>query len=140
MYHHHLITIALATLALAAPTALAKPLGTDGDFRTHGLAGTNSAPAQDLRNPDQRAPAPTPKQDLRSPDARDAAAGRGTFSAPNVTVVKLRPTPIASDGGIDWGDVGVGAGGMLGLALLALAGSSAIAHRRQSARPMATTS
>jgi hypothetical protein len=147
-HHYPLITIVLATLALAAPTAVARPIGTGDGIRTSSLAGTSSAPAQDLRSPDARDAARTgslaastsiPGQDLRSPDARDAAARRGTFSAPDVTVVKLpRPMTVASDGGIDWGDVGIGAGGVLGLALLALGGTFA-AHRRQSARRMATT-
>ena len=123
-------------------------------------------PDQDLRNPDNRVveaarasnqhyssrtitsePAqgltpPTTEQspqDLRSPDARDAAAGRGTFSAPQVAVVKLpQPMPVSSDA-IDWGDVGIGAGGVLCLALLALGATLAITHRRQRARPTATT-
>ena len=57
-------------------------------------------------------------QDLRSPDARDAADGRGTFSAPEVAVVKVtEPSP--PSGGLDWGDAGIGAGGMLALTLLA---------------------
>jgi hypothetical protein len=44
--------------------------------------------------------------DLRSPDTRDAAARRGTFSAPHVTVMKVRqPTPSAS--GMDWGEAGI---------------------------------
>ena len=81
-----------------------------------------SAPAagaqQDLRNADNRtatgAPAASAGQDLRSPDAVDAASGRGTFSAPEVTVVKV-PVPSApvtapTGGGIDWADAGIGAG------------------------------
>jgi hypothetical protein len=55
-----IITIALATLALAAPAATAMPLYEHGE---------QAAPKQDLRNPDQQAPAPAvPKQDLRNPD------------------------------------------------------------------------
>ena len=56
-----------------------------------------------------------------------------------MAVVKLpQPAPVANDG-IDWGDVGIGAGGALGLALLALGGTFAVVHRRHSTRPMATT-
>jgi hypothetical protein len=112
----------------------------------------DAAPAatrtQDLRSPDARDAArtgsiagttSTPRQDLRSPDTRDYAEGRGTFNAPEVTVVKLAQPAPASDGGIDWGDVGIGAGSVLGLALLALGGTFAVVHRRQSARAMATT-
>lgn len=66
-------------------------------------------------------------QNLVSPDAQDAAAGRGTFSAPEVTVVKV--PAVATDGGSDggggirWTDAGIGAGGMLGI--IALAGGTA---------------
>ena len=109
---------------------------------------TTEQSPQDLRSPDARDAARTGSlvattsvagQDLRSPDARDAAAGRGTFSAPQVAVVKLpQPMPVSSDA-IDWGDVGIGAGGVLCLALLALGATLAITHRRQRARPTATT-
>jgi hypothetical protein len=34
-------------------------------------------------------------------------------------------------GGLDWGDAGIGAGGLLGLILLALGGTLAVMHRRQ---------
>jgi hypothetical protein len=61
-----IITIALATLALAAPAATAMPLTEHGE--------TQPAPRQDLRNPDQQAPAPAvPKQDLRNPDQQAPA-------------------------------------------------------------------
>ena len=49
-----------------------------------------------------------------------------------------QPMPVSSDA-IDWGDVGIGAGGVLCLALLALGSTLAITHRRQRARPTATT-
>jgi hypothetical protein len=121
--------LGLTLAALAAPTAAAqqdlRSPDTRDAARTSSLAGTTS----------------TPRQDLRSPDTRDYAEGRGTFNAPEVTVVKLAqpaPAPVG-DGGIDWGDVGIGAGGVLGLALLALGGTFAVVHRRQGARPMATT-
>jgi hypothetical protein len=51
-----IITSALAVLALAVPAASAMAQrGSDG-VRTSSLAGTTSAPAQDLRNADNRAP------------------------------------------------------------------------------------
>ena len=120
--------LGLTLAALAAPTAAAQPIDLRSPdardaARTSRLAGTTS----------------TPSQDLRSPDTRDYADGRGTFNAPEVTVVKLAQPAPASDGGIDWGDVGIGAGSVLGLALLALGGTFAVVHRRQGTRPMATT-
>ena len=106
--------VGLALAAFAAPAAIAQ---------------------QDLRNPDSRAPAASVSQDLRSPDTVDAADGRGTFSAPEVTVVKVPapsvPVASTSGGGLDWADAGIGAGGMLTLILLAGAGSVTVLHRRQ---------
>jgi hypothetical protein len=77
-------------------------------------------------------------QSLVSPDARDAAAGRGTFSAPEVTVVKVPAvaTDNGSGGGIQWPDAGVGAGGMLGVILLA-GGTAALVARRPRRRAAA---
>lgn len=92
--------LALALAALAAPSALA-----------------SSTP-----------------QNLTSPDAQDAAAGRGTNSAPEVTLVKV-PAPATDDagnsggGGIQWADAGIGAGGMLGIVLLAGGTAALVTHR-----------
>lgn len=106
------VALGLTFAALAASTAAARPA--------------------DLRSPDTRDAAPTAqvRQDLRSPDVRDAAAGRGTFNAPEVTVVKLpRPAPVADDA-IDWGAAGIGAGSLLGLIVLGAGGAAAVVHRR----------
>jgi hypothetical protein len=111
--------------------------------KTSSLTGTTAAsPAasasqhQDMRSPDGRdaAQAAQARQDLRSPDARDAAEGRGTVNGPQVVVVKAQPqTRPALTNGIDWADAGIGAGGMLGLILLALGSILAVVHRRQRA-------
>ena len=74
--------LGLAIAALAAPAASADPHAQDPNYPVQGVAG----------------------QDLRSPDARDAAEGRGTFNAPEVTVVRVpaprrpRPPPTGSTG------------------------------------------
>ena len=107
--------LGLTLAAVAAPTAAAVPA--------------------DLRSPDTRDAARTteaassaPRQDLRSPDARDHTAGRGTFNAPDVTVVKMsEPAPTA--GGFDWADAGIGAGGILGLVLVGAGGALVISRR-----------
>ena len=107
--------IALSIAALAAPSALA------------------DNPPQSLVSPDARdaAAGRDTSQRLVSPDAQDAAAGRGTFSAPVVTVVKVPAvaTDHGSGGGIQWTDAGVGAGGMLGIILLAGGTAALVAHR-----------
>jgi hypothetical protein len=72
-----------------------------------------------------------PATDLRSPDARDAAEGRGTFSAPEVTVVKVPQTSPPASSSIDLSDAVIGAGGALAVILLASAGAFAVAHRRR---------
>jgi hypothetical protein len=119
--------LGLALAALVAPTAAAQQDLRSPDTRDAALAG-EQADSQSL-----------PAQDLRSPDARDAAAGRGSFNSPEVTVVKLeRPSP-SSDAGLDWGDAGIGACVLLGLLLLALGGTLAVMHRRQSLRRHAAT-
>jgi hypothetical protein len=75
----------------------------------------------------------TPHQNLTSPDAQDAAKGRGTFSAPEVTVLRVSRPARTSGGGVDWADVGIGAGGMLGVVLLAGGGAAIAARRRETA-------
>jgi len=77
----------------------------------------------------------TPDTDLRTPDAVDHGLGRGTFSAPEVTVVKLVEPPAIT--GFDWGDAGIGAGGLLGLILVGLGGTLVVSHRRHSRLPPA---
>jgi hypothetical protein len=130
MHRHRLarsaaLGLALATVAVSAASASAVDLRS-ADARD----AARSADAQQSR----------PRQDLRSADTRDHAAGRGTFSAPEVTVVRVtEPAPASS--GIDWGDAGIGAGGMLGLILLALGSAlAAVHHRRNAATGHAATS
>jgi hypothetical protein len=118
--------VGLALAALAAPMALADPHAADMHARAE------AAQKHDLRSPDARdaATRAETKQDLRSPDTRDASEGRGTYTAPNVMIVKV-PEPVQAEGGIDWADAGIGAGGLLGLMLLGLGGSLAVVHRRR---------
>jgi hypothetical protein len=96
----------------------------------------------DVRTPDtvsaSKPSTSEPVADMRTPDARDHGKGRGTFSAPEITVVRLTdPAPTAS--GFDWGDAGIGAGGLLGLILLGIGGTAAVAHRKATPRNTATT-
>ena len=81
-----IITITLALIALSAPVAGAMPLREDGSAL---------APKQDLRNPDQQAPAPRPYQDMRNPDQRITPPVPVT---PYVPVELTRPAPVADDG------------------------------------------
>jgi hypothetical protein len=107
-----IITIALATLALAAPAASAMPMyehgesGTapraDQDIRTSSLAGTTSSPRQDLRNPDQVAPLPpqvqAPEQDLRNPDNQAPGIGVAPSQQPQTAPIeRTKPAPVAVD-------------------------------------------
>ena len=134
--------IALAVTALGASTAAAQP----ADLRTPDAidaaaktAVVKSSPA-DLRTPDAvdagKPAVGSPGVDLRTPDARDHGLGRGTFSAPDVTIVKVvDPAPVST--GFDWGDAGIGAGGLLGLVLVSLGGMLAVSHRRHGRTPLA---
>jgi hypothetical protein len=105
--------LGLTIAALAAPAAIADPYAQDPNY-----------------------PLPeTTYQDLRSPDARDAAEGRGTFNAPEVTVVKVpAPSTAPAADGLDWNDVGIGAAGVLGLALIAVGGGVAIIKTSRTSR------
>jgi hypothetical protein len=142
MNRHRLVrsaALGLALAALAASTASANTVDLRSQMGSSSLAGTtSSAPRQDLRSADARDAARSAhtrqgqqQQDWRSPDTRDRAEGRGTFSAPELTVVKVTD-PAPPTGGMDWGDAGIGAGGMLGLVLLALGSGLALVHRRHS--------
>jgi len=105
--------LGLAIAALAAPAAIADPHAQDPNYPLQGFG----------------------YQDLRSPDARDAAEGRGTFNAPEVTVVKVPsnpPAPVAD--GLDWNDVGIGAVGVLGLTLIAIGGAFAVVKTSRTSR------
>jgi hypothetical protein len=106
MFNHRLTraaAIAVAIAATAAPTASA-----DDHWRTQ------AAPPQDLRNP----------------DTRDFADGRGTYNAPRVVVVEAPPVAQPTATGIDWEDVGIGAGGVLGASLIAVGGALLVVQRR----------
>jgi hypothetical protein len=121
MTHRHLThtaALGLAVAAIAAPAAAAQQ-----DLRSPDAV--DAAQTALARGHDQQA------QDNRSPDARDAAQGRGTFTAPSVTVVKVTQPTETTSGGFDWGDAGIGAGGVLALVLIATGGALMVTHRRR---------
>jgi hypothetical protein len=141
----HTAALGLAVAALAAPAAAAQQQdlrSPDARDAAHPVPAV-AVERQDLRSPDARDAAhPVPavaveQQDLRSPDTRDLAAGRGTFSAPDVVVVKMPQSSPAADGGIEWGDAGIGAAVLLGLIAVGLGGSLALVHRRRHPAPTA---
>jgi hypothetical protein len=142
MIVHRITRTAVLGLTLAALAAPAAAQAAQ-DLRNPDRRDSPQAVAggQDLRNPDRRdsAQAVAGGQDLRSPDSRDAAAGRGTHTAPQVTVVRLSPDSEPVSGGLDWTDAAIGAGAGLALVLLGLTGVVAIAHRRQPAVPPTVT-
>jgi hypothetical protein len=146
MFNPRLTRTAAVTLAIAAtavPTASAQPIDDAPIYRAQPA---NPAPTaertHDLRSPDARdaalhrglyepmRPADQPPQDLRNPDTRDFADGRGTYNAPKVVVVKASPVAPSTATGIDWQDVGIGAGGLLGASLIALGGTLLVVQRR----------
>jgi hypothetical protein len=138
MFTHRLTRTAAVTVALAAatvPAASAEPIDP-----VRGISYPTPTPErpQDLRGADaQGAPAgsgieePTPAQDMRHADTRDYAEGRGTYNSPDVVVVKApAATEPVTTGGVDWQDVGIGAGGMLSLALIGAGGALVLVRRR----------
>ena len=148
---------AIAAPATAAPIDLRSADARDGapvvraahdlrspDARTVGETPKAVPVAVDLRSPDARIVGQAPQTvpvgaDMRTPDTRDAGEGRGTFSAPDVMVVKLSepaPAPLSTSDGLDWGDAGIGAGVLGALAALALGGTLAVVRRRGTATPV----
>ena len=137
------IGLGVTIAALGASTAGAQP----SDLRTPDAidAGqpqtTTRYTPSDVRSPDAATTGqkPTaPVVDMRTPDAKDHGEGRGTFNVPDVTVVKIAdPAPTSS--GFDWGDAGIGAGGLLGLVLIGLGATAAVAHRRHAPTRTPTT-
>lgn len=115
-------TLALALTAMAATPAAAAP-------QDHSPAANPPATADELGE----------TQDFRSADARDAAEGRGTFNSPDVTVVRVAQPSTSPSDGLDWGDAGIGAGGLLGLILLGTGGALLVVHRRQGDRRQPAT-
>jgi hypothetical protein len=134
--------IALAVAAAAAPAAIAKPTDAPADyklphdFQTADRADTggSAAPVQrGLYEPMKPEDQPQPAQDFRMPDTIDAANGRGTEDAPEVVVVKApQPAPQPAADGMDWADIGLGAGTVTGFALVALGGGLLIVRKRGS--------
>ncbi len=111
--------LALALAAIGAPSALAQDLRMP-DTRD-GSPGVPVVVDRDLRNADQRDV--TPPQDFRGADAAGAPTdGR--------TVVVVRAPEAVPASGIDWGDAGLGAGGLLGVTLIGLGGTLLVLHRR----------
>ena len=133
----------MAAATLATP-ATARPIefpGHPSDPPTRTWRNLTSPDAQDAARTSSLAGTTSrPRQDLRSPDAVDAAAGRGTFTAPEVTVIKVpRPAP-SSQSGVDWADAAIGAGGATGLLAISLAGAVTLRRRQSSARARAALS
>jgi hypothetical protein len=132
MPHHRLTRtagLALMLAALAAQPATAMPI--DGP-----VDAASPAVTQDLRSADASYAAQTsnpaattsaPAQDLRSADGRD---GRQPVTAPRMPVVNVQQPSPSSDGGLDWGNAGIGAASLLAIALLALASTAAVTRHR----------
>lgn len=129
MFSHRLTRIAAVTVALAA-TAVPAAYGQPQDLRGPDArdAAQHRGIYQTMRPQDQA----QPSQDLRNPDTVDYADGRGTYNAPDVIVVEAPKPALQSTTatGIDWEDVGIGAGGLLGASLLALGGALLVVQRR----------
>jgi predicted dienelactone hydrolase len=113
--------LALALAAVSAPTAQAQDLRMP-DRREASPAGS-VVQDQDLRNADQREG--TAPQNFRGADAMGAPTG----GSPVIVVPAPEAAPAS---GIDWADVGLGAGGLFGVTLLGLGGTLLVLHRRQS--------
>ena len=148
--------VALAIAAAAAPAASARPVDTKEytlphnfraadvdreavdakpytlphDFKAADVPG-DAVIQRGLYEPMLPEDQPKPPVDLRMPDTIDAANGRGAENSPEVVVVEApapAPQPIAD--GMDWADVGLGAGSLLAIALMGAGGAVLVARRR----------
>ena len=90
-----------------------------------------------LVSPDAQDAARQSAIDRRSPDAIDAATGGQ--ASPRVITHVSRSVSSTDDGGFDWGDAGIGALAMLGIAGLGAGTATGVArHRRRLQRTVAT--
>ena len=135
MFAHRLartVAAALAIAAVAAPTAVARPADAGPAWRLPD--GFQTADSRDTVS-NRGVGEPRQAQDLRSPDTVDFANGRGTYNSPEVVLVAApRPVPHPSADSLDWADVGLGAGSLMGLSLIALGGGLVVLHRRGARR------
>jgi hypothetical protein len=154
--NHRRFTLGAAVVLACAVSqpAFAAP----SDLRGHAAAAANGAqqstPAVDLRAPDSQdahrfAPTAAVVIDRRAPDSQDAHR-----FAPTAAVVIDRRSPDTVDlasrgdvartpvvtvaspqGGFDWGDAGIGAGGAVAVLLLGLGAALMATHRRRGVKP-----
>lgn len=108
-----------------------KPLAVAGVLSACAFAVPAASAQQDFRSPDARdassmSEPPVVAVDVRSPDAKDAAANPSLRSYRTPLVVEMR-----SSSGFDWGDAGIGAGGMLAVVAIAAGGTFVVTRRRQ---------
>src|SRR5919197_1050180 len=124
------VVAALSTCAVAAPTAFArtdippKPDTSKAVVLTgqdNHIAPPDTSKAVVVK----QQPGSSSSTDLRSPDARAAAADPGALTYATPTVIKF-----GSGGSFDWGDAGIGAGGMLAVVALAGGGLVLVSRRR----------
>jgi hypothetical protein len=122
---------ALGACAFAVPTASAMQDQRSPDARDASTTVQQRIVANDLRSPDARDAGQTSSHqqtvasDLRSPDAQDAAGNVSLRSYPTPAVVE-----VPASHGFDWGDAGVGAGGMLAAVVIGVGGTLLIIRRR----------
>jgi hypothetical protein len=124
------VVAALSACAVAAPTAYAHTDITPSFDSSK--AGPVAQSGYNVPRPDTSKAVVVKQQysnsssnDLRSPDAKAAAADLGGRTYATPTVIK-----VGSSGGFDWGDAGIGAGGMLAVAALAGGGLVLVSRRR----------
>ena len=122
------LACAVSQPAFAGPADLRAPAASDA-----ASGAQQSTAGADLRAPDSRdahrfAPAAPVAIDRRTPDTVDLASGGVVARVPVVTVA-------SPQGGFDWGDAGIGAGGAVAVLLLGLGAALMATHRRRGVKP-----
>jgi hypothetical protein len=138
MTSQHRTRAGLAAALAVASLAAAAPAGADPNpaqrVQSSSIAG---ALAQERYYMSHKPAIPAAGHDFRAIDARDAADAPGGAVTRSTAPVTTAP---ADSTGFEWGDAAIGAGSVLGLALVFAGGAAAITRRHRDATGSAATS
>ena len=142
MAHHHRIATIALTLAVAvgvpATTAAAQqPNKPSSPASANPCSEVCSGGGYDLGNSNTSRPTSSLPTILRSDPGPCSevcsGGGYGSVSQPSNNTASIRPTVVrvvTISGGFDWGDAGIGAGGMLALIVIGLGGALTLTRQR----------
>jgi hypothetical protein len=137
MTSQHRTRVGLAAALAVASLAAAAPAGADPNPAQRVQSSSRAgALAQEQYSMSHKPAIPAPGHDFRTIDAREAADAPSGGVTDVTAPVTAKP---ASSSDFDWGDAAIGAGSMLGLALVFAGGAAAITRRQRGATGGAAT-